>query len=65
LFAAAILSSQKIIFVLIKNKNPAAIIPPNKGEIIQEATILPTLLQFTIEKPTPAIPAPITPPTIA
>src|SRR5574344_55166 len=49
----------------MKYKKPAATIPPSIGDIIHEDAISNKLPQFKIEKPALAIPAPITPPTIA
>ncbi len=43
----------------------AAITPPITGEITQLAAILAMVPQFTTPNPTAAMPAPITPPTIA
>src|SRR5574344_671260 len=49
----------------MKYKKPAATIAPSKGDITQEEAISAKLVQFNIENPALAIPAPITPPTIA
>src|SRR3990167_7406383 len=48
----------------IRYKNPAAKIPPSKGEITQLAAILPMVPQLTISNPEAATPAPRTAPTI-
>ena len=49
----------------MKARNNAAMTPPSTGEITQLAAILPMVTQFTADKPTAAMPAPITPPTTA
>ena len=52
------------ILTLISNSKPAATIPPKTGEMNQLAAILDIVTQLTRPKPAPAMPAPITPPTI-
>ena len=50
---------------LMKARNAAAITPPMTGDITQLAAIFVTVGQLTAPSPVAAIPAPMTPPTMA
>ena len=47
---------------LIRYRKPAAIRPPDRGEITQLSTMLPMVSQLTSPQPPAAMPAPITAP---
>ncbi len=54
-----------MMLILMKARKAAAMTPPRIGEMTQLAAIADIVVQLTRPKPAAAMPAPITPPTMA